>query len=131
MPYADLDRTTTRRKIPLGHLPKVHYDPKKGAKLYNRYLDELRIADQLASRASHASTTHQTAYRLDAPRGHGVRAGAGVTARSRSPFSECLALLNNPLTVAREFAMVEQYNVGPVHARVRTRIGREYHAWSA
>ena len=46
MPYADLDldydKTHNSAWITL---PNSYYDPKKGAKLYNRYLDELEYAD--------------------------------------------------------------------------------------
>jgi len=45
MPYADLDLESARRHGTVWvKLPNTHFDPVKGHKLYNRYLDELEYA---------------------------------------------------------------------------------------
>ena len=42
MPYAELDLEAGRRHGTVWvHLPNKHFDPEKGHRLYNRYLDEL------------------------------------------------------------------------------------------
>ena len=48
MPYADLDLSyTDKYDSAWTTLPNSYYDPKKGAKLYNRYLDELEYGEAL------------------------------------------------------------------------------------
>jgi hypothetical protein len=48
MPYADLDLEAGRRNGTVWvKLPNKHFDPEKGHKLYNRYLDELEYGEQL------------------------------------------------------------------------------------
>ena len=47
MPYQDIDSDfLEHNKSSWITLPNSYYDPKKGAKLYHRYLDELELADQ-------------------------------------------------------------------------------------
>jgi len=133
MPYADLDldydKTYNSAWVTL---PNSHYDPKKGAKLYNRYLDELEYADQLGFDGICVNEHHQTAYGL-MPQ-PGVMAGA-LARRTRKVkiaiLGRALPLLNNPLTVAEEFAMVDNITEGRFIAGFVRGIGAEYHAWSA
>jgi len=48
MPYADLDLEAGRKAGTVWvKLPNKHFDPVKGHKLYNRYLDELEYAEEL------------------------------------------------------------------------------------
>ena len=48
MPFADLDLDYDKKyNSAWVTLPNSYYDPKKGTKLYNRYLDELVLADEL------------------------------------------------------------------------------------
>lgn len=63
MPYPHLpplDTLSTMRVT----LPSRHYDPKIGADLYNRYLDEYMIADDLGFHHM-VNEHHQTATCLD------------------------------------------------------------------
>ena len=48
MPYADLDLEAGRKHGTVWvKLPNKYFDPVKGNKLYNRYLDELEYAEEL------------------------------------------------------------------------------------
>lgn len=133
MPYADLDldydKTYNSAWVTL---PNSYYDPKKGAKLYNRYLDELEYADQLGFDGICVNEHHQNAYGL-MPQ-PGVMAGA-LARRTKNVkiaiLGRALPLLNNPVTVAEEFAMVDNITEGRFIAGFVRGIGAEYHAWSS
>ena len=133
MPYADLDldydKTHNSAWITL---PNSYYDPKKGAKLYNRYLDELEYADQLGFDGVCVNEHHQNAYGL-MPQ-PGVMAGA-LARRTKhvkiAILGRALPLLNNPVTVAEEFAMIDNITEGRFIAGFVRGIGAEYHAWSS
>jgi alkanesulfonate monooxygenase SsuD/methylene tetrahydromethanopterin reductase-like flavin-dependent oxidoreductase (luciferase family) len=133
MPYADLDldydQTYNSAWITL---PNSYYDPRKGAKLYNRYLDELEYADELGFDGVCVNEHHQNAYGL-MPQ-PGVMAGALARRTKRVKIAilgRALPLLNNPVTVAEEFAMVDNITEGRFIAGFVRGIGAEYHAWSS
>jgi alkanesulfonate monooxygenase SsuD/methylene tetrahydromethanopterin reductase-like flavin-dependent oxidoreductase (luciferase family) len=133
MPYAELDLDYDKKyNSAWVTLPNSHYDPKKGAKLYNRYLDELEYADQLGFDGICVNEHHQNAYGL-MPQ-PGVMAGA-LARRTRKVkiaiLGRALPLINNPVTVAEEFAMVDNITEGRFIAGFVRGIGAEYHAWSA
>src|SRR6266480_3410922 len=65
MPYADLDLEAGRKNGTVWvRLPNRHFDPEKGHRLYNRYLDELEHAERLGFDAVSVNEHHQTAYGL-------------------------------------------------------------------
>src|ERR1700691_4888415 len=130
MPYADLDLNYTE-KYPSAWvtLPNSYYDPAKGHALYNRYLDELEYADQLGFDGVGVNEHHQNAYGLmPIP---AVIAGA-LSRRVKGKIAvlgRALPLLNNPLVVAEEFAMLDQITGGRLIAGFVRGIGAEYHSW--
>ncbi|NQU71150.1 MAG: LLM class flavin-dependent oxidoreductase, partial [Rhodospirillales bacterium] len=65
MPYADLDMVE-RDKYPAAWvvLPNSNFDPEKGMALYNRYLDELELAEQVGFDGVCVNEHHQNAYGL-------------------------------------------------------------------
>ena len=133
MPYADLDLDYDQKYNSAWiTLPNSYYDPKKGAKLYNRYLDELEYADQLGFDGVCVNEHHQNAYGL-MPQ-PGVMAGALARRTKKVKIAilgRALPLLNNPVTVAEEFAMVDNITEGRLIAGFVRGIGAEYHAWSS
>ncbi len=133
MPYADLDLDYDQKHNSAWiTLPNSYYDPKKGAKLYNRYLDELEYADQLGFDGICVNEHHQNAYGL-MPQ-PGVMAGALARRTKKVKIAilgRALPLLNNPVTVAEEFAMVDNITEGRLIAGFVRGIGAEYHAWSS
>ena len=114
MPYADLDLSYDQKYDSAWvTLPNSYYDPVKGAKLYNRYLDELEYADELGFDGICVNEHHQNAYGLmPIP---GVMAGALARRTKQAKIAvlgRALPLLNNPLTVAEEYAMIDNLSGG-------------------
>jgi alkanesulfonate monooxygenase SsuD/methylene tetrahydromethanopterin reductase-like flavin-dependent oxidoreductase (luciferase family) len=133
MPYADLDLDYDKKHNSAWiTLPNSYYDPKKGAKLYNRYLDELEYADVLGFDGICVNEHHQNAYGL-MPQ-PGVMAGALARRTKKVKIAilgRALPLVNNPVTIAEEFAMVDNITEGRFIAGFVRGIGAEYHGWSA
>lgn len=132
MPYADLDLDYDKHHNSAWvTLPNSYYDPKKGAKLYNRYLDELEYADELGFDGICVNEHHQNAYGL-MPQ-PGVMAGALARNTKNVKIAilgRALPLVNNPVTIAEEFSMVDNITEGRFIAGFVRGIGAEYHAWS-
>ncbi|MBR1221398.1 LLM class flavin-dependent oxidoreductase [Bradyrhizobium sp. U87765 SZCCT0131] len=129
MPYADLDLDYDRdHGSAWVTLPNSYYDPVKGHELYNRYLDELEYADQLGFDGVCVNEHHQTAYGLmPAPN---VLAGA-LARRTRNAkiciLGRALPLVSNPLTIAEEFALLDNLTGGRIVTGFVRGIGAEYH----
>jgi alkanesulfonate monooxygenase SsuD/methylene tetrahydromethanopterin reductase-like flavin-dependent oxidoreductase (luciferase family) len=109
MSYAHLDLSYDQKyKTPWVTLPNTYYDPKKGSELYNRYIDELVYADTLGFDGVGVNEHHQNAYGImPIP---GVIAGALARETKRAKIAvlgRALPLLNNPLSVAEEYAMID------------------------
>ena len=106
-----------------------HYDPKKGAELYHDYLDQMELADQLGFDGVCLNEHHQTAYgMMPIP---GVLAGALARSVKRAKLAilgRALPLLNNPLVIAEEYAMLDNLTRGRFIAGFVRGIGAEYHA---
>ncbi len=111
MPYPHLppfDQMSTMRVS----LPNSHYDPKIGADLYNRYLDEYIIASELGLNML-VNEHHQTATCLDVA----VPLTAAILARQTSQGRICIlgnpvANRNDPLRIAEEMAMIDNISRG-------------------
>jgi alkanesulfonate monooxygenase SsuD/methylene tetrahydromethanopterin reductase-like flavin-dependent oxidoreductase (luciferase family) len=105
------------------------YDPAKGADLYHEYLDQMELADRLGFDGVCLNEHHQTAYGLmPIP---GVLAGALARSVKRAKLAilgRALPLLNNPLMVAEEYAMLDNLTRGRFIAGFVRGIGAEYHA---
>ena len=106
-----------------------HYDPQKGAELYHDYLDQMEFADQLGFDGVCLNEHHQTAYgMMPIP---GVLAGALARSVKRAKLAilgRALPLLNNPLMIAEEYAMLDNLTRGRLIAGFVRGIGAEYHA---
>ncbi len=133
MPYAALDPDYDKKyNSAWVTLPNSYYDPKIGHQLYNRYLDEMEFADAVGFDGICVNEHHQSAYGLmPIP---GVMAGALARRTKQAKIAvlgRALPLLNNPLTVAEEFAMLDNITGGRLIAGFVRGIGAEYHAWGA
>src|ERR671932_1593131 len=89
------------------------YDPVKGHEVYNRYLDELELADQLGFDGICVNEHHQNAYGLmPSPN----LMGAALTRRTSKAalvvMGNSIALYNPPVRVAEEFAMLDVLSGG-------------------
>ena len=130
MPYrhADLD-AIERNGSAWVTFSNRHYDPQKGAELYHDYLDQMEFADKLGFDGVCLNEHHQTAYgMMPIP---GVLAGALARSVKRAKLAilgRALPLLNNPLMVAEEYAMLDNLTRGRFIAGFVRGIGAEYHA---
>ena len=114
MPYADLDLEAGRKNGTVWvKLPNSNFDPEKGHRLYNRYLDELEHGEALGFDAVAVNEHHQTAY--------GLMPSPIVTASALSRktktvkiaiLGSALPLREHPLMVAEEHAMIDVISGG-------------------
>jgi alkanesulfonate monooxygenase SsuD/methylene tetrahydromethanopterin reductase-like flavin-dependent oxidoreductase (luciferase family) len=129
MPYAGIDPAALDRYATAWMLlPNAYFDREHGHRLYNRYLDELEYADAAGFDGVCVNEHHQNAYGLmPIP---GVMAGA-LSRRTKgwlAVLGRALPLLNNPLTVAEEYAMIDEITGGRLIAGFVRGIGAEYHS---
>ena len=129
MPYADVDAAAVRANGSAWiTFSNAHYDPVKGGELYNQYLDQLEAADRLGFDGVCVNEHHQTAYGLmPVP---GVLAGALARSVKRAKIAvlgRALPLVSNPLTIAEEFATIDNICRGRFIAGFVRGIGAEYH----
>src|SRR5207245_2816988 len=93
------------------------------------YLDQMEFADKLGFDGVCLNEHHQTAYgMMPIP---GVLAGAlarGVKRAKLAILGRALPLLNNPLMVAEEYAILDNLTRGRLIAGFVRGIGAEYHA---
>src|SRR5688572_30125140 len=132
MPYRHLDmaKADTYRSY-WSVLPNSFYDPAKGADLYREYIDQLVLAAELGFDGTCVNEHHQTAYGL-MPAPNLIAAILAERTRGsdvRIPIiGRALPLLNNPLVVAEEYAMLDNLSNGRIIAGFVRGIGVEYHA---
>lgn len=132
MPYRHLDLQAAD-KYPSYWvvLPNKFYDPKKGAPLYQEYLDQLVYCAKVGFDGICVNEHHQTAYgMMPAPnllasilidRTRDLNTKVAVIGRA-------LPLVANPLAIAEEFAMLDNLSNGRLIAGFVRGIGCEYHA---
>jgi alkanesulfonate monooxygenase SsuD/methylene tetrahydromethanopterin reductase-like flavin-dependent oxidoreductase (luciferase family) len=130
MPYAHADLAAIQENGSAWvTFSNSNYDPKKGADLYHRYLDELEYADALGFDGVCLNEHHQTAYgMMPVP---GVLAGALARSIKRATIAvlgRALPLLNLPQTIAEEYAILDNLTRGRFIAGFVRGIGAEYHA---
>ena len=131
MPYADLDLTLKERHGTTWlTFPNRYYDPQKGHKLYNRYLDELEYAEELGFDAVAVNEHHQTAYGLMPSPIVIASALARRTKRVKIAILGSAALLReNPVALAEEHAMIDNITGGRFISGFVRGIGSEYFVW--
>jgi alkanesulfonate monooxygenase SsuD/methylene tetrahydromethanopterin reductase-like flavin-dependent oxidoreductase (luciferase family) len=131
MPYADLDLEAGRKNGTVWvKLPNRHFDPEKGHKLYNRYLDELEYGEELGFDAVSVNEHHQTAYGLmPSP----IVTASALARRTKKVkiciLGSALPLRSHPLTVAEEHAMIDVISGGRLVSGFVRGIGAEYHTF--
>ena len=133
LPYSHLDLDyDLEHESPWVTLPNSYYDPVLGHELYDRYLGELELADELGYDGICVNEHHQTAYgMMPAPN---ILAGALSRRTKKSKIGilgRALPLVNNPITIAEEFAMLDNVTAGRIITGFVRGIGCEYHAWGA
>jgi alkanesulfonate monooxygenase SsuD/methylene tetrahydromethanopterin reductase-like flavin-dependent oxidoreductase (luciferase family) len=131
MPYADLDLEKGRANGTVWvNLPNSNFDPVKGHKLYNRYLDELEHGEELGFDAIAVNEHHQTAYGLMPSPIVTASALARRTTRVKiAILGSALPLREHPLMVAEEHAMIDVISGGRLISGFVRGIGAEYHTF--
>jgi alkanesulfonate monooxygenase SsuD/methylene tetrahydromethanopterin reductase-like flavin-dependent oxidoreductase (luciferase family) len=111
--------------------PNSFYDPERGNKLYNRYLDELIHAEELGFDGVCVNEHHQNAYgNMPSP-----NLIASILARQTSRVriavvGNALPLYDPPTRVAEEFAMIDVISGGRLIAGFVVGGGPEYYSFS-
>jgi alkanesulfonate monooxygenase SsuD/methylene tetrahydromethanopterin reductase-like flavin-dependent oxidoreductase (luciferase family) len=130
MPYRPLDIPASREhRSPWVVLPNTFYDPVKGADEYEDYIDLLAASEPLGFDGACVNEHHQTAYGLmPAPN---LIASALIQRTKKikiAVLGRALPLVNNPMNIAEEFAMLDNMSRGRIIAGFVRGIGAEYHA---
>ena len=103
------------------------YDPERGNELYNRYLDELELADQLGFDGICVNEHHQNAYGLMPSPNIMAAALARRTSRAKLVIlGNVLTLYDHPLRVAEELAMLDVISGGRIVSGLVVGTGNEY-----
>ena len=131
MPYADLDLEKGRANGTVWvNLPNSNFDPVKGHRLYNRYLDELEYGEELGFDAIAVNEHHQTAYGLMPSPIVTASALARRTRRAKiAILGSALPLREHPLMIAEEHAMIDVISGGRLISGFVRGIGAEYHTF--
>jgi alkanesulfonate monooxygenase SsuD/methylene tetrahydromethanopterin reductase-like flavin-dependent oxidoreductase (luciferase family) len=130
MPYRPLDfAERAKHRSAWVVLPNSLYDPVKGADEYESYIDQLTYAEQLGFDAIGVNEHHQTAYgMMPAPN----LIASALIQRTKTVkvaiLGRALPLVNNPITIAEEFAMLDNLSRGRIITGFVRGIGTEYHA---
>jgi alkanesulfonate monooxygenase SsuD/methylene tetrahydromethanopterin reductase-like flavin-dependent oxidoreductase (luciferase family) len=103
------------------------YDPKKGHRLYNEYLDEMEHAERLGFDGLGVNEHHQNAYgTMPSPN---LMAAALVRRTKRAKIAvlgNAIALRDHPLRVAEEIAMLDVLSGGRIVSGFVRGIGCEH-----
>jgi alkanesulfonate monooxygenase SsuD/methylene tetrahydromethanopterin reductase-like flavin-dependent oxidoreductase (luciferase family) len=130
MPYRPLDFAERgRHRSAWVVLPNRLYDPVKGAEEYASYIDQLASAEPLGFDIIAVNEHHQTAYgMMPAPN----LIASALIQRTKTVkiaiLGRALPLTANPLTIAEEFAMLDNLSKGRIITGFVRGIGTEYHA---
>ena len=133
MPYSDVDLTYDQKyRAAWIVLPNTYFDPEKGHKLYNRWLDELEYGEELGFDGLAVNEHHQNAYGLmPSP----LVMASALSRRTKKAkiavLGSAFGLREHPLTVAEEHAMIDVITGGRVISGMVRGIGAEYYSLGA
>ncbi len=130
MPYRPLDMVERHKhKAAWVVLPNTLYDPKKGAEEYESYINQLVYAEKLGFDVIAVNEHHQTAYGImPAPNLIAANLIARTTKAKIAIIGRALPLVNNPVNIAEEFAMLDNLSKGRIITGFVRGIGNEYHS---
>jgi alkanesulfonate monooxygenase SsuD/methylene tetrahydromethanopterin reductase-like flavin-dependent oxidoreductase (luciferase family) len=112
-------------------LPNSLYDPAHGHELYNRYLDELILADELGFDGVCVNEHHQNAYgTMPSPNLMGAILARQTKRVKIAVIGNALPLYNPVTRVAEEFAMIDVISGGRLIAGLVVGGGPEYYSFS-
>ncbi len=129
-PYLPEDFDTAHRSAWVT-FPNKYYDPERGQRLYERYLDELEYAEELGFEGICVNEHHQSTYGIMPSPNIMAAALARRTSRVRiAILGNALPLRDHPLRVAEEVAMLDVMTGGRIISGFVRGIGAEYHSFS-
>ena len=112
-------------------LPNSLYDPEHGHTLYNRYLDELILAEELGFDGVCVNEHHQSAYgTMPSPNLMGAILARQTERVKIAVIGNALPLYDPPTRVAEEFAMIDVISGGRLIAGLVVGGGPEYYSFS-
>jgi len=128
MPYAALPPNHNEFKSSWVNYPNRYYDPAKGRELYERYLSELVLADQLGFDAVVVNEHHNTIYSM--------MAAPNLIAAALIPQTQNVRIcvwgtppnLELPNRLAEEYAMLDVMSGGRLEVAFPLGTGMEYWA---
>lgn len=127
MPWPFLPADFDSRPSAWVTLSNRNYDPKRGHRLYNEYLDELEYAETLGFDGLAVNEHHQNAYgTMPAPN---LMAAALVRRTKKAKIAilgNAIALRDHPLRIAEEIAMLDVLSGGRIISGFVRGIGCEY-----
>ncbi|HEX9272314.1 MAG TPA: LLM class flavin-dependent oxidoreductase, partial [Candidatus Binatia bacterium] len=110
--------------------PNTLYDPELGHPLYNRYLDELELADQLGFDGVCVNEHHQTAYGgMPSPNIMAACLARRTKQAKLVILGNVLPLYDHPQRVAEEIAMLDVITKGRVISGMVVGTGMEYFSY--
>jgi alkanesulfonate monooxygenase SsuD/methylene tetrahydromethanopterin reductase-like flavin-dependent oxidoreductase (luciferase family) len=110
-------------------LPNSHYDPELGHKLYNRYLGEAVLSEQLGFDGVCVNEHHQNAYGVSPdPNVLASHIAAQTEHVAISILGNALPLHDNPLRIAESVAMLDVISGGRMISGFVRGQGMEYHS---
>ena len=111
--------------------PNRLYDPQVGHGLYNRYLDELLLAEELGYDGVCVNEHHQNAYgNMPSPNLMGAILARQTRRVKVAVVGNALPLYDPPTRVAEEFAMIDVLSGGRLIAGMVVGGGPEYYSFS-
>jgi len=132
MPYRHLDFDAASEYTSYWiEFPNTFFDPELGSKLYQEYVEQLVYAAECGFDGVCVNEHHQTAYgMMPAPN----LIASILIDRTRNTkvriaiLGRALPLVNNPLNIAEEYAMLDSLSGGRIIAGFVRGIGCEYHS---
>jgi alkanesulfonate monooxygenase SsuD/methylene tetrahydromethanopterin reductase-like flavin-dependent oxidoreductase (luciferase family) len=128
MPYVHLPDNHKDYKSTWVDFPNKYYDPKKGAALYQRYLSELVIADQVGFDAVVVNEHHNTAYSMMAAPNLIAAAVIPQIKNAKICVWGTPPNLEYPNRLAEEYAMLDVMSQGRLEVAFPLGTGMEYWA---
>ena len=110
--------------------PNTLFDPEKGSRLYNEYLDTLVYAEQIGFDGLCVNEHHQNAYGLmPSPNLMGAILARQTSRVKIAVIGNALPLYNPPTRIAEEFAMIDCISGGRLIAGFVVGGGPEYFSY--
>src|SRR4051812_14272582 len=110
--------------------PNSLYDPVQGQALYNRYLDELELGEQLGFDGVCVNEHHQTSYGLmPAPNIIAATLARRTSRIKIALMGNAVPLRDHPLRIAEEVAMLDVITGGRIISGFVRGIGCEYYSF--